>query len=170
MSNMKLFHGSNMEVAKPRLIEQARGLDFGTGFYLTTSEEQANRFSNIVVARRKIGAATVNVYEFDMDTAVETLSVLKFPDADEKWLGFVTENRLKTYSGDVYDMIVGAVANDTVMPTIQAYLGGFLTKDAALITLKASKLIDQLCLKTDKALALLRFVQAYSSRGAAKNG
>ena len=43
---MLLYHGSNLTVEKPRLIEQTRGLDFGAGFYLTTNETQAVRFSN----------------------------------------------------------------------------------------------------------------------------
>jgi hypothetical protein len=159
---MQLFHGSNIEVAKPKLIDQTRGLDFGAGFYLTTSEEQANRFSDIVVIRRKNGMATVNVYEFDMVAAEKTLSIRKFASADKEWLDFVTENRLKTYAGKAYDMVSGPVANDTVMPTIQAYLSGFLTKEATLITLKVNKLVDQICLKTDKALSLLRFVLSYN--------
>ena len=168
---MKLFHGSNVVVAKPRLIGQKRGLDFGAGFYLTTSEEQANRFSDIVVHRKKSGIATVNMYEFDIEAAEKSLSIRRFQGADAEWLNFVTDNRLKTYSGEVYDVVVGAVANDTVMPTIQAYLGGFLTEEAALITLKANKLVDQLCLKTDKALSLLHFVRAYNGgKGGVKNG
>ena len=167
---MKLFHGSNMEVATPRLVGQMRGLDFGTGFYLTTNEEQANRFSNIVVTRRMSGIATVNIYEFDMEEAEKTLSIRRFMAADSEWLGFVTDNRMKTYSDVAYDVVIGAVANDTVMPTIQAYLGGFLTAEAALLTLKTSKLVDQFCLKTDKALSLLRFVRAYNSgKGGSKN-
>jgi hypothetical protein len=168
---MHLFHGSNLQVAEPRLIEQTRGLDFGAGFYLTTSEEQANRFSDVVVNRRKSSVAAVNIYEFDMDAAEKTLAIRKFQSADAEWLGFVTENRLKAYFGDSYDVVIGAVANDTVMPTVQAYLGGFLTEEAALITLKASKLVDQICLKTDKALSLLRFVRAYNGgKGGTRNG
>ena len=159
-----------MEVAKPRLIDQNRGLDFGAGFYLTTSEEQANRFSDIVVNRRKSGVATVSIYEFDIQAAEKMLSIRRFQGADAEWLGFVTGNRLKMYSGETYDVIVGAVANDTVMPTLQAYLGGFLTEEAALITLKASKLVDQLCFKTDAALSLLHFVRAYNDgKGGTKN-
>jgi len=159
---MILFHGSNIEVADPRLLGQTRGLDFGAGFYLTTSGEQAERFSHIVANRQKKGIAMVNVYEFDMEAAEKTLSIRRFLGADAEWLEFITDNRLKTYSGETYDVVIGAVANDTVMPTIQAYLGGFLTKEAALVTLKTSRLVDQLCLKTDKALSLLRFVRAYS--------
>jgi len=162
---MNLFHGSNVEVPTPRLINQSRGLDFGAGFYLTTSEAQANRFADVVAGRRKSGVATVNVYEFDIETAEKTLSVRRFLEADAEWLGFVADNRLRAYAGEAYDVVIGAVANDTVMPTIQAYLGGFLTVEATLITLKSSKLVDQFCLKTDKALSLLRFVRAYTNSG-----
>ena len=156
---MLLYHGSNLVVEEPRLIEQKRGLDFGSGFYLTTNETQAVRFSEIVVNRRKSGVAIVSVYEFDMETAEKTLAIRRFQSADAHWLRFVTDNRLKTYRGDVFDVVIGAVANDAVMPTIQALLGGFLTEEAALITLKTSKLVDQICLKNEKALALLRFIR-----------
>jgi hypothetical protein len=161
---MLLYHGSNLPVEKPRLIEQKRGLDFGAGFYLTTDEKQANRFSGIVVNRRQSGVATVNVYEFDMKVAERTLAVRRFESANAEWLRFVSDNRLKTYRGDIYDIVIGAVANDSVMPTIQALLGGFFTEEAALVTLKTSKLVDQVCLKSEDALSLLRFVKDYKAK------
>ena len=169
MKNMLLFHGSNTAVEVPRLIEQTRGLDFGVGFYLTTNEMQASRFSEIVVNRRKSGVATVSVYEFDMEVAEKTLAVRRFKSADAEWLRFVTYNRLKTYRGDVYDIVIGAVANDTVMPTLQAFLGGFINEEAALITLKTSKLVDQVCLKSEQALSLLRFVKSYETKESGVN-
>jgi hypothetical protein len=162
---MFLYHGSNITVENPRLIEQTRGLDFGAGFYLTTDEKQAARFSKIIVNRRKSGAPIVSVYDFDMEAAKESLSICKFKSADAEWLRFVTDNRLKTYRGNAYDIVIGAVANDTLMPTIQAFLGGFLNEEAAIITLKASKLVDQICLKSDKALSLLRFIKSYDTKG-----
>jgi len=163
---MLLYHGSNLAVEKPRLIEQTRGLDFGAGFYLTTNEAQAARFSEIIVNRRKSGISTVSVYEFDMEAAMKTLSVLRFDSANTEWLRFVAENRLKTYQGHIYDIVIGAVANDTVMPTIQAFLSGFINEEATLITLKTSKLFDQVCLKTEKALSLLCFVKSYAVKEA----
>jgi len=161
---MLLFHGSNIIVNKPQLIEQKRGLDFGPGFYLTTSEEQAARFSKIVFRRNKTGSAIVNVYKFDMASAEKILAIRKFANADIEWLRFVSENRLKTYNRSDYDMVMGAVANDTVMPTIQAYLSGFINEEAALLTLKVSKLVDQICLKTEKALSLLKITNAYDTK------
>ena len=148
------------------MIEQTRGLDFGPGFYLTTNEEQAIRFSNIIVNRRGNGSAIVNIYEFDMAFAENTLVVRRFGSADVEWLEFVVQNRLKTYQKEIYDIIIGAVANDMVMPTIQAFIGGFINVEAALITLKTSNLVDQVCLKTERALSLLRFVRAYETKGA----
>jgi len=167
---MLLFHGGNSTVSEPRLIGQTRGLDFGAGFYLTTDKTQATRFSEIVVNRRKSGIATVNIYEFDMETAKNTLSVRRFAGADADWLRFVTDNRLKIYDGEAYDMVIGAVANDAVMPTIQAFLGGFISVEAALITLKTSKLVDQVCLKSEKALSLLHFIKFYQITGGNVNG
>ena len=166
---MLLYHGSNITVEEPRLIEQTRGLDFGSGFYLTTNENQAARFSGIIINRRKSGIATVSVYEFDMETAEKTLNICRFESADAKWLKFVTDSRLKIYQGYDYDIVIGAVANDTVMPTIQALLGGFISEEAALITLKTSKLVDQVCLKSERALNLLRFIRTYESKGEGAN-
>ena len=90
------------------------GLILARAFILTTSEEQVNRFSDIVVHRRKSGIAMVNIYEFDIEAAEKSLSIRRFHSVDAEWLSFVTDNRLKTYSGEVYDMVVGAVANDTI--------------------------------------------------------
>jgi hypothetical protein len=123
---MELFHGSNVTVEFPRLLGQKRGLDFGAGFYLTSSEGQAARFSEIICGRRGSGRPTVNVYEFDLPAAEKTLLTLKFGGPDAKWLDFVVANRLKAYQGEEYDAIVGAVANDDVMPTIfMPILAGF---------------------------------------------
>ena len=58
---MLLYHGSNVAVEKPQLIEQTRGLDFGAGFYLTNNKFQAVRFSDIVIKRRKTGVPTVSI-------------------------------------------------------------------------------------------------------------
>lgn len=159
---MLLYHGSNLAVEEPRLLTQTRGLDFGAGFYLTSSEEQAAQFSSIVVNRRKTGKATVSIYEYDMGSAMKTLAVRKFDGAGREWLGFVADNRLKTYQGEAYDVVIGKVANDKVMPVIQAFLAGFLNEDATLIALKTSKLVDQVCLKSEDALALLKFIKSYS--------
>ena len=159
---MLLYHGSNTIVEKPHLVEQTRGLDFGAGFYLTSSNSQAARFAAIVAKRQRNGNPVVNSYEFDFDTAGKELSILTFDKPDAEWLRFVTDNRLNVYKGDKYDIVIGAVANDAVMPVLQAFWGGFLNEEAAIVALKTSKLVDQVCLKSEKALSFLGFIKSYT--------
>jgi hypothetical protein len=56
------------------------------------------------------------------------------------------------------------VANDDVLPTIQAYLSGQFPAEIALAMLKTRKLTDQYCLASEKALSMLRFTRAYSPK------
>ncbi|GHS98801.1 hypothetical protein AGMMS50276_21270 [Synergistales bacterium] len=158
---MILYHGSNVEVRQPHIIEQTRGLDFGAGFYTTSSREQSVKFSRNIVDRRGAGVPTVSVYEFDEKTAAKELRALRFKKANAQWLDLVKDNRLKIYSGVQYDLIIGPVANDDVMPSIQAYLSGQFTLEAALIALKTKKLVDQYCLKSEHAVSLLRFQESF---------
>ena len=152
---MILYHGSNVVVKTPRLIEQNRFLDFGNGFYTTTNKEQAKNFAKKVVAR-KGGKAIVNIYEIDENIS-NNLKVRRFNEPNDEWLDFVAENRSGIYSKDKYDIIIGAVANDDVYKTLQLYLNGVLTKQQALDTLKIKKLFNQYTFATEKALLSLKF-------------
>lgn len=156
---MILYHGSNMVVERPRLVEQNRFLDFGYGFYATTNKEQAENFARKVIARRG-GTPIVNVYEFDENARTDLLKIKKFPSPDEEWLDFVSANRNGTYSGESYDLIIGAVANDDVYRTLQVYSVGILTKAQALEALKVKKLFNQYVFATENAIALLKFIEA----------
>ena len=46
-----LYHGSYCEVKKPDLAKCAKRKDFGQGFYLTTSKEQAESFLRTSIAK-----------------------------------------------------------------------------------------------------------------------
>lgn len=87
---MLLYHGSNVTVEKPNIIQSERTLDFGTGFYLTTDFEQAKRWAILTTSRKKEGIPTVNVFEIEDKV---NLKVLKFNGPDKEWLEFVTNNR-----------------------------------------------------------------------------
>jgi len=53
---MILYHGSNMAVEDPRVIQSHRTLDFGEGFYTTTNKQQAEVFAQMVEISGKIRA------------------------------------------------------------------------------------------------------------------
>ena len=154
---MLLYHGSNIAVEKPRLLNQTRGLDFGEGFYLTSREEQAQMFSQDVIKRRKSGVPTVSVFEYDEVTAKNTLDFRIFSEPNADWLEFIRDNRLKAYTGKQYDIIHGPVADDRVYMTIQALIIGQFNIEAALAALKPYKLFNQYCFATEKALSMLKF-------------
>ena len=156
---MILYHGSNTVVEKPRLIEQNRFLDFGYGFYTTTNKSQAESFAKKVVVRRG-GTPTVNIYEIDDNIGKELLKIKRFSAPDEEWLDFVSAHRNGTYSGEQFDLIIGAVANDDVYRTLQVYSTGLLTKEQALEALKIKKLFDQYVFATNEAIKLLKFVKS----------
>ena len=62
---MILYHGSNVIVDKPKLIQQNRFLDFGFGFYTTTNKIQAASFADKVTKRRRSGQRAVSINEID---------------------------------------------------------------------------------------------------------
>jgi len=154
---MLLYHGSNLTVSEPRLVEQNRFLDFGYGFYTTTNKAQAIAFADKVTKRRKEGVPTVSIYEIDEVKAFSECSVLRFDAPNEAWLDFVSENRDGRYNGEAYDFIYGPVANDDVYTTFTLYTAGVLTKEQTIEALKVKKLYNQLVLTSTKALSYLKF-------------
>ena len=155
---MILYHGSNMIVEFLQPIEQNRLLDFGRGFYTTTNKDQAINFAQKVVAH-KGGKATVNIYELT-ESKIIGLNVKRFDGPNEEWLDFVSAHRSGTYQGPQYDLIIGAVADDDVYRTLQVYAGGLLTKEQALEALKIKKLFNQYVFASNKALELLKYLEA----------
>jgi len=154
---VKLYHGSNQIVEKPQLLTSVRGLDFGKGFYTTSNYDQAARFTENVVKRKKSGNRTVSIYEINEIMLFEICSVLKFENPSEEWLDFVSLNRTNTYSGKIYDVVIGPVANDTVYNVIDLYIDGTFSKDEAIKRLKARELFNQWTFCSEESMKLLRF-------------
>ena len=155
---MILYHGSNVIVKEPKLIPQNRFLDFGFGFYTTTNKAQAIGFADKVYKRSKEGKRIVNIYEINEETAFSECTLLRFDTANEAWLDFVSANRAGTYSGSIYDLIFGPVANDDVYTTFNLYAAGVLTKEQTLEALKIKKLYNQLVFASEKALGFLNYI------------
>lgn len=159
---MIVYHGSNLIVEKPKLIEQNRFLDFGFGFYTTTNKAQAINFAEKVYRRKNEGIKQVSIYEVDEGKLFAECSVLKFDSPNEAWLDFVSENRSGNYSGKDYDVIYGPVANDDVYTTFTLYQVGALTKEQTLETLKIKELYNQMVFTSEKSLSFLKFVGTIS--------
>lgn len=162
---MILYHGSNVIVDRPKLIQQNRYLDFGFGFYTTTNKNQAISFANKVAKRRETGQKMVSIYEINEVVAFSECSILRFDKPNEAWLDFVSDNRSGNYEGETYDFIFGPVANDDVYRIFTLYTAGVLTKEQTLEQLKIKKLYSQLVLTSEKALSYLHFVGTVLEEG-----
>jgi len=153
---MILYHGSDVIVERPRLLQQQRTLDFGPGFYTTTNEEQAISFAKKMQDRRGSARGYVSMYEIaDMASLRQALNILEFPAPDEIWLDFVFENRNGSYIGQAHDIIFGPVANDTIYRTFVAYEDGLYTKQETIERLKVKKLYNQMVFCSQRAISLL---------------
>ena len=151
-----LYHGSNVVVRQPKLMPQARALDFGRAFYLTSDFEQAAKWSRTSVLRRGDGVATVSSFELD-ESRLPTLQVLRFDAPNVEWLRFVTRNRAEQIDDSGFDVVVGPVANDNTMPVLNLYFKGAYSEEEALKRLLPQRLRDQYAMKTEDALACLSF-------------
>ena len=94
---MILYHGSNVIVQEPKILENGFYKDFGYGFYCTILEKQAKRW-----ALTKRGTHIVNFYEYLPD---KSLDIKTFSKMTEEWLQFVVNCRLGLKHD--YDVVEG---------------------------------------------------------------
>lgn len=156
---MILYHGSTVIVKEPEIRKADYFLDFGTGFYTTTSHEQAQRWAKIKMRRENKNKGFVSVYELDMSVAENQFHIDRFNNADMDWLRFVTDCRKGIPPADSADMRIGPVADDNVYRSIRLFETGVLDADETIKRLKTEVLQDQWTFHTSTALSLLRFVR-----------
>jgi len=157
---MRLYHGGLQVVSAPEIREPNRTLDYGFGFYTTTSIKQAEDW----VLRHssdnpKPSVGYLNVYEADLEL-IKNGNCLWFDAPTEEWVDFVYVNRNDRLFSHTYDFVYGPVANDRVYAAFTLYESGLLTKQDLIRELKTYKLIDQLLFHTAESLKQLRFVEA----------
>ena len=128
---MICYHGSDVIVDSPRILDAKRPLDFGGGFYTTTSEIQAKNWAIKVSYRNNTIQKYINKYEFDLEEAKKNLNVII--------------------------IVIGPVADDKVYRVIVEYENGDVDKELALKRLKTETLCDQILFHTDESLKYLKF-------------
>lgn len=156
---MKVYHGSLEIVEHPKILQPNRKLDYGEGFYTTTSEKQAKEWVERRMLENNCIYGYINIYEFDN----EKLAVLKsllFPEPTEEWAKFVMANRTQKGFSHDYDIVYGPVANDRVYFQFGLYESGAISVETLIRELKTYKLVDQYLFHTEKALTSLHFIKS----------
>ena len=177
-----LYHGSYCIVDKIDLSKCYHGKDFGKGFYLTTSYEQAKKFVKLSVKNalnigrleeaREFGY--INSYELCL---ADKINEYDFQEADVEWLHFVAGNRSQELFGDLiknfekYNVIGGKIANDRTAATLNQYLNGTFgtpgdkaADDITISLLLPNRLENQYCFRNADAIECLHFQNAEEVR------
>lgn len=177
---MLLYHGSYIEISEIDLNKCAKGLDFGRGFYLTSSYEQAYSYVPLSVKKARrlqivpkdfaIEDGKVSIYKFHYDP---NLLVHCFQDANIEWLHFVSANRDNTLFPKLLrkykttDIVAGKIADDQTARTLQQYINAFFgipgtskADSEAIKKLIPNRLKDQFCFRTEEAIGSLEFIRS----------
>lgn len=175
-----LYHGSYTEISAIDLKYSKRTLDFGKGFYLTSSYEQALNYIPSAVKKNirwrklpanfKVENGCISVFRFH---PTPELLVHYFDTANLDWLHFISANRddslfqslLKEYNS--YDIIGGKVADDSTAATLNSYITGEYGEPGSeradsftIGQLLPERLTDQFCFRTEASIGTLEFVRS----------
>lgn len=156
---MKLYHGSIEIVNTPEIRNSNRTLDYGKGFYTTTSRSQAEAWVIRRMKENNLKKGYINVFEFN-DNGTDGLNTLTFNEPTDEWIDFVMANRTHKNFTHPYDRVYGPVANDRVYAAFALYEGGILDKQSLKTELKTYKLIDQYLFHTARSLKTIKFINA----------
>ena len=144
---MRVYHSSDVSVTRPDTIHSRNYLDFGKGFYLTSIHEQAVRYAQRFLRRQR--DAWLNAYDLEFEPT--EWRVLYFDSYDKRWLDFVANCRAGKDDTD-FDLVIGGIANDRVIQTLDRYFEGELSEYETLGLLKYEKPNIQYCIRSQKML------------------
>ncbi len=154
---MRLYHSSNIIVEHPDTLHSRQYLDFGRGFYLTSIYDQAVRYAQRF--KRRGQQAWLNTYELSEED-IGQWNVKRFKSYNKQWLDFVAQCRDGKDVGD-YDMVIGGIANDRVIITLDRYFTGEITQKEALGLLRFEKPNIQYCIRSEQMLqACLTYIDS----------
>lgn len=156
---MTLYHGSNVIVKDPQIIEREKGRDFGPAFYLTPFKEHAERWAKRKVKQEGKGKPIVSIFEWNEDT--KDLKIKNFLFADMDWLNMVIECRSNVKYKHGFDIVIGKIADDSVGETILYVIEGIMRKEDAIDRLKFKEINSQVAFCSKRSLNNIEFIRSY---------
>ena len=158
-----LFHGSNKGIDSITASGSRQNCDFGSGFYLGETYDQALSF----VCENKDSS----VYSFSLD--INELNIIEF-DCSLEWMlaicyyrgtinEFANTEKIKNIINRIEnaDVIIAPIADNRMFYIMSLFASGDINSEVALHSLSASKLGKQYILKTDRAINKLNPIEKY---------
>ena len=155
--NITVYHVSDKEIKSPSVKDDGKNHDFGRGFYLTNSREEANK-----MASQKGENAIINVYEFNyFKTKNVGYRFNEFETYNIEWLNFVVDCRKgKDVSAD-YDIVIAGSVNDEIVDIVENYEKGNITAEEAIEQLRYNDVRFQICILNQEIIDFnLEFVES----------
>lgn len=154
--NLILYHGSDSFFEKVDLSKSQNRRDFGKGFYTTVLEKQAKDWAYRQMLRNVNSKNYVYKYVFEES---DDLKIKHFDSLSKEWLEFIKLNRSKGGTQHDFDVVIGPVADDNTMQTVQLYLLGTITSEEAVERLKFNDVNNQVSFHTEKAISKLVLIK-----------
>lgn len=158
-----LYHGSKSGIKGDVKPQSRQSCDFGCGFYMGDKPEQP----------KGLIASYENNRFYEIEYNTEGLKIKSFEDdymGQIDWALFIAYNRqpekLEQYKklykryreyNELYDMIVGIIADDKMTQVMQLFFNGQMCDKAFIEAMQYVKLGNQYVLKTDEACKKERF-------------
>ncbi len=156
LHELAVFHGTTKLFDEIDLRKSNNRRDFGMGFYTTVLESQAKEWAYRMQLRENSEHYYVYQYTFEES---DQLKVKRFDGLNEEWLEFVKKNRSEGGLQHDYDVVIGPVADDRTMETIQLYMADILSAEEAVERLRYNNVNNQVSFHTQKALESLSLVR-----------
>lgn len=154
---MILYHGTNTDFDKIDLTKCLPNKDFGHGFYLTPSKHDATLRASDKCAKEQSGEPTILRFNW-VESNCSDLKIKRFKCVNEEWARFIIENRKRKGKKHNFDIVIGPVADDGVVLSLQLFEAGVLTMNALIERLRFARPTLQYCFCTQKAINQLQRV------------
>jgi len=152
---MRVYHGGYCAIETPEIRPSRNNRDFGQGFYCTEYQTQAQRWA------KRFDSPVVSVFEY---AEVSDISVLRFETMTEEWLDFIVDcRRGKPHD---YDIVIGAMANDTIWRFINNFINGTISREAFWVLAKFRHPTQQIVFCSERSLKCIRFIESYEVKNA----
>lgn len=151
-----VYHGTVSDFMSIDLQKSHDRRDFGKGFYTTLLEKQSKEWGYRLSLRTREKSYYVYKYEFIPN---DDLKIKRFNTLSKDWLEFIKNNRIKGGLQHTYDVVIGPVADDNTMETVQLYMTGILKANEAVERLRYNKVNNQISFHTLAGIKALRFVE-----------
>lgn len=168
---IRVFHGSDHVLKRPRYMGGKEDNDYGNGFYTTEYKDKAESWAALNGDPKK---SIVNVYDLDID-ALEMADLHEFGvlawvaevvanrGVNQEAAGIVGSRLMSLYRPDLdsYDLIKGYRADDSYTQVIEAFLTNQINVYEVERLFYKGSLGNQIFLKSEKAFQNIRWVDAY---------